>query len=345
MERVLSNNWSHCFSKHLYYENDLAMDDRLCFVLASAMGLRLAPRKPLLFGTANNGALWESYINPLNGFTTESFANIGCHEVFYFHKYGEEQSKKDWIIQELIRNDGKFLVTVSNAIFNTDQSINSEENHFPISAILSMDRVHANLNVDAVDLEHIMVTLEINNEQKITITATAFCEAWMVDHALLNGNITVCITTTTKNDDEVLKLLVKSALSKQLSILQQEDESNNVGMLRNLRMQVLQGHTEDVLSHQREMLQKSFDYQKSINELDMNRGYFSDCLKYISERGLIDAYEPSISYQNASSAWIEASHLVSDTDRVLTKEELVEVYDDLIEKEVLALHSLEKAIS
>jgi hypothetical protein len=342
MKIKLTNNWSYCLSKHLTYDWNIRIDEKLCFILSSSLGLRLTPLKPHLFQRLDEFDLSEMYIEPLNSLKAESFANNCCYEVAFTHDY-KGLPEIEWIAKELIENKKKFFVNISCQILPNSALKNNENNHIPIFAILSLSESNWTSNIE-VSLYEILVELEINNSRTLVVTLGEFYKSWIIEGEIFNANRLAYLTVVTENTKENMISLVKSAILRQYHYLEVKDYNCNIDLLKNLKVKIQSNNCLDEFNKHKNMLAQSFIHQGKINNQDMNRGYFANCFQYMSEEGLYNGDKLVKSLLDSSRAWSQASDLVLKHKSLLTHIELIDMYSTLIEKEALTLETFKKTI-
>lgn len=342
MKTISTNNWSYCLSKHLDYDNDLQIDERLCFVLASSLSLRLTPLKPHLDQEAGC-KLSEMYLEPLNSLKVESFANNCCHEVAFIHDY-EGKSKMEWIAKELIENKKKFLVSISCHIFPTHTKTIKKNDHLPIYAILSISENQWTPTGNFNDIKELFVELEIDQRETIVVRLGDFFKSWIVENELFNANRLAYLTVETDESKDGIASLIKTALLRQYHMLKIKDTDCNLELLKSLRARLENNTSYDDFDDHLNMLSKSFSHQLEINNPDMNRRYYAECLDYLGEMGNFKIGSLSKSFLNSSEVWKQAYRLILCPKKPITNKGLYDMYTILIEREELILQNFKKAI-
>lgn len=340
MKELISNNWSYCLSRHLLEEHKIELDERLCFVLSSSLGLRASLKYPTLNQNINNRNFQDVNINPLNFFALESFANNCNFLLCDLHDYGE-MPKVEYLVKASIEDDAKFLISLSNKILSPNKEFKAQ-NTLPIFAFFSIPNKKISASYNFSDIADIKVELAISKKRTLNVSVKEFSAAWIVDNQQFNANRYYYVPTVVNDFDRQVQSLVKTALIRQYYALKADNFSSNIRLLKELKKE-LEGGSDLVIQRQKELLFSSLENQSSINGTDMNRKYYGQCIAYLNEIGLLNNPKLSKLYNETGTAWETAFETLKYSE--VNKSTLLEIYKMLLNKEAATLNEFEKTIA
>lgn len=327
-------NIGHCISAHIANSGGPELAPELAHVWSCPLSMDLSRHGGVVDNNIVGCFDGLSYLETTNCHALESFSSNGNFVIQYYHT--NKSDEIEWLSNQS-RQGIKFLVKIRNA-----DPVCTKKSKIEGPSVLALIS-YKQANYSSADFNPYLspLSVEVSEEQSYEIKGEIFNSLWISEKSEnFNANRYILIPASFDKKSDYVKRCTQISLLSQYNILR---GSHNRGLRSVILLKKHLVESEDSFLHQ-VFLQNSFSGDKAYVDHNAGRLDFSEAVRMLKETDVIgNDHGVEESYRHSAEVWRAISKEVSEGNMVDVVQ-LSEMYDELLNAELMGCNSLEKLV-
>jgi hypothetical protein len=337
-----SHNFSYCVSEYIINRYNQFIDERICYIIGCAFGLRLLPVYNCFKLNPNTNFfdldLKDYFIETVNPHALEYFTtNI---RAMFRPENDDNIADIKWIASDYQTLEGKkTLISISNSIFDVE----SIKGHQPVYS-LSYIADDVDLDFSIGSLKNCTIDLQFSKDVSLNIEVEHFFKFWQIDGLeVFNANRFVIVPPVFKDFESVIHKIIYTALKLNYFKAINETSFSGSTLIKKLHENLIKDNSHKILGDHIEFLRYSLMKNSILGKGDMDKSYIADSFKFLTESGYLDCSNLVRVAEANSDCWKNVLNTILYTDLISTNE-LSDIYLTVLNQELKFENELKKAL-